>query len=128
MGGGLGSMGFGLPSAIGAASAFDVKILILNNQHLGMVVQWEDRFYKANRAHTFLGFSGAEWHKSRNTEDIFPNFLIMGQAFKVQSRRVISPDAVRSTIDEMLNNDGPFLVDVMVPHVEHVLPMIPGGG
>merc|ERR1711885_115078 len=83
-------MGFGLPSSIGAASAFDgtngrekhivididgdgsftmncqelatvavenlnTKILILNNQHLGMVVQWEDRFYKANHAHTFLG-------------------------------------------------------------------------
>lgn len=88
--GGLGSMGFGLPSALGAAAAFDgkegrpkrvvvdidgdgsfvmncqelataavegleTKVFILNNQHLGMVVQWEDRFYKANRAHTYLG-------------------------------------------------------------------------
>lgn len=111
-----------------AVENLDTKILILNNQHLGMVVQWEDRFYKANRAHTFLGFNGAEWHKSRDTEDIFPNFVIMGNAFKVQSRRVITPDAMRLTIDEMLDIEGPFLVDVMVPHIEHVLPMIPGGG
>ena len=82
--GGLGAMGFGLPAAIGAAVAnpgavvvdidgdgsfimnvqelatirvenLPVKILLLNNQHLGMVVQWEDRFYKSNRAHTYLG-------------------------------------------------------------------------
>ncbi len=94
--GGLGSMGFGLPSALGAAAAFDgkdgrpkrvvvdidgdgsfvmncqelataavegleTKIFILNNQHLGMVVQWEDRFYKANRAHTYLGRKVCCW-------------------------------------------------------------------
>lgn len=161
--GGLGTMGFGLPSAIGAASAFDgingkdkravvdidgdgsftmncqelatvavenldTKILILNNQHLGMVVQWEDRFYKANRAHTFLGIRGSEWHKSRNPEDIFPNFVLMAEAFRVKARRVISPDEIRSALDEMLKTKGPFLIDTMVPHVEHVLPMIPGGG
>ena len=38
-----------------AVDALPTKIMILNNQHLGMVVQWEDRFYKANRAHTYLG-------------------------------------------------------------------------
>ena len=38
----------------------DVKVMVLNNQHLGMVVQWEDRFYKANRAHTYLGKPEAE--------------------------------------------------------------------
>src|SRR5262249_41030351 len=82
--GGLGAMGFGLPSAPGAQAAFPkktvididgdgsfvmniqelacayceklpVKVLLLNNQHLGMVVQWEDRFYDSNRAHTYLG-------------------------------------------------------------------------
>ena len=41
--------------ATAAIEQLDVKIVILNNQHLGMVVQWEDRFYKANRAHTYLG-------------------------------------------------------------------------
>ena len=41
--------------ATAAVEGLDVKIVVLNNQHLGMVVQWEDRFYKANRAHTYLG-------------------------------------------------------------------------
>ena len=41
--------------ATAAIEELDVKMVILNNQHLGMVVQWEDRFYKANRAHTYLG-------------------------------------------------------------------------
>ena len=41
--------------ATAAVEGLDVKMVILNNQHLGMVVQWEDRFYKANRAHTYLG-------------------------------------------------------------------------
>src|SRR5262249_321459 len=82
--GGLGSMGYGLPAAMGAQAAFPgalvvdidgdgsflmniqelatihceklpVKVILLNNQHLGMVVQWEDRFYESNRAHTYLG-------------------------------------------------------------------------
>src|SRR5262249_48489007 len=82
--GGLGSMGYGLPAAMGAQAAFPdalvvdvdgdgsllmniqelatvhceqlpVKVIVLNNQHLGMVVQWEDRFYESNRAHTYLG-------------------------------------------------------------------------
>ena len=81
---GLGTMGFGLPAAMGAMAAnpdklvvdidgdgsflmniqelataycekLPVKVLLLNNQHLGMVVQWEDRFFKGNRAHTYLG-------------------------------------------------------------------------
>jgi acetolactate synthase-1/2/3 large subunit len=161
--GGLGSMGFGLPSALGAASAFDgrdgrekrlivdidgdgsfvmncqelatvhvedleTKIVILNNQHLGMVVQWEDRFYNANRAHTYLGARKAEWHETGNPEDIFPNFVKMADAFKVSARRVISPKLIQPTLKEMLDSPGPCLIDVMVPCVEHVLPMIPGGG
>lgn len=42
----------------------DTKVMLLNNQHLGMVVQWEDRFYKANRAHTYLGRRESEWHET----------------------------------------------------------------
>ena len=82
--GGLGTMGFGLPAAVGAKAAhpdklvididgdgsllmniqematcycekLPVKVMLLNNMHLGMVVQWEDRFHAANRAHTYLG-------------------------------------------------------------------------
>eukprot|EP00198_Chlamydomonas_reinhardtii_P005832 XP_001695168.1 acetolactate synthase, large subunit [Chlamydomonas reinhardtii] len=160
--GGLGSMGFGLPAALGAAVAFDgkngrpkktvvdidgdgsflmnvqelatifiekldVKVMLLNNQHLGMVVQWEDRFYKANRAHTYLGKRESEWHATQDEEDIYPNFVNMAQAFGVPSRRVIVKEQLRGAIRTMLDTPGPYLLEVMVPHIEHVLPMIPGG-
>lgn len=160
--GGLGSMGFGLPSALGAAAAHDgkngrpsrvvididgdgsflmncqelataaieklnVKILLLNNQHLGMVVQWEDRFYKANRAHTYLGKREAEWHDTQNEEDIYPDFITMAKSFGVPAKRVIKKSELRAAVREMLDTEGPYLLEVMVPHIEHVLPMIPGG-
>ncbi|KAI5066156.1 hypothetical protein GOP47_0018780 [Adiantum capillus-veneris] len=148
--GGLGAMGFGLPAALGAAAAnpgvpvvdidgdgsflmnvqelaticveqLPVKIMILNNQHLGMVVQWEDRFYKGNRAHTYLG-------DPRDEEAIFPDFLKMAEGCKVPSSRVMKKSDLRSAIELMINTPGPYLLDVIVPHQEHVLPMIPSGG
>nr|QKY14827.1 acetolactate synthase, small subunit (ALS) [Polytomella parva] len=160
--GGLGSMGFGLPAALGAAAAFDgkkgrpsrvvvdidgdgsflmncqelatifieklnCKVLLLNNQHLGMVVQWEDRFYKANRAHTYLGKRESEWHETHKETDIYPDFVKMADSFNVPARRVIKKDELRAAIREMLDTPGPYLLEVMVPHIEHVLPMIPGG-
>lgn len=161
--GGLGSMGFGLPSALGAAVAYDgtdkgrpkkvvvdidgdgsflmncqelatakierleIKTFILNNQHLGMVVQWEDRFYKANRAHTYLGSREGDYQKSGLMEDIYPDFVMMAKAFGVPGKRVTKPEELRPAIKEMLATPGPYLLDVMVPHVQHVLPMIPGG-
>jgi acetolactate synthase-1/2/3 large subunit len=159
--GGLGSMGYGLPAAIGAAAAFkaagekvtvvdidgdgsfimnvqelacikaedlDVKVMVINNQHLGMVVQWEDRFYKANRAHTYLGLEDKEWHKSADELDIYPDFVKMSESFGIPAKRVIHKKDLRGAIEEMIAHDGPYLLDVMVPHIEHVLPMIPGGG
>jgi acetolactate synthase-1/2/3 large subunit len=161
--GGLGSMGFGLPSALGAAAAFDgkqgrpsrvvwdidgdgsflmnvqelatafiekldIKVLLLNNQHLGMVVQWEDRFYKANRAHTYLGKREAEWHETRDEADIYPNFKLMAESFGVPAERVVNRADLRAAIRRANETKGPYLVEVMVPHIEHVLPMIPGGG
>jgi len=160
--GGLGSMGFGLPSALGAACPFDgkdgrpkkvvvdidgdgsflmnvqelatvfvenldVKVFILNNQHLGMVVQWEDRFYKANRAHTYLGKRDAAYHETGELEDIYPDFVKMADSFGVAAQRVIRPEELRPAIRKMLDTPGPYVLDVMVPHIEHVLPMIPGG-
>ncbi|XVE81040.1 hypothetical protein DITRI_Ditri15bG0031100 [Diplodiscus trichospermus] len=148
--GGLGAMGFGLPAAIGAAVAnpgavvvdidgdgsfimnvqelatihvenLPVKILLLNNQHLGMVVQWEDRFYKANRAHTYLG-------DPSNESEIFPNMLKFAEACGVPAARVTRKEDVRAAIQKMLDTPGPYLLDVIVPHQEHVLPMIPSGG
>ncbi|CAI0446520.1 unnamed protein product [Linum tenue] len=147
---GLGAMGFGLPAAMGAAVAnpgavvvdidgdgsfimnvqelatirvenLPVKIMLLNNQHLGMVVQWEDRFYKANRAHTYLG------DPSRESE-IFPNMLKFAEACGIPASRVTRIADLRAAIQKMLDTPGPYLLDVIVPHQEHVLPMIPSGG
>lgn len=148
--GGLGAMGFGLPAAIGAAVAnpgavvvdidgdgsfimnvqelatirvenLPVKIMLLNNQHLGMVVQWEDRFYKANRAHTYLGDPSRE-------NEIFPNMLKFAEACGVPAARVTRKEDLRAALQKMLDTPGPYLLDVIVPHQEHVLPMIPSGG
>lgn len=147
--GGLGAMGFGLPAAVGAAVArpdavvvdidgdgsfimnvqelatirvenLPVKILLLNNQHLGMVVQWEDRFYKANRAHTYLG-------NPSKASEIFPDMLKFAEACEIPAARVTKVNELRAAIQKMLDTPGPYLLDVIVPHQEHVLPMIPSG-
>ncbi|KAK6928547.1 Thiamine pyrophosphate enzyme, N-terminal TPP-binding domain [Dillenia turbinata] len=148
--GGLGAMGFGLPAAIGAAVAkpeaivvdidgdgsfmmnvqelatvrvenLPIKIMVLNNQHLGMVVQWEDRFYKANRAHTYLGNPSKEG-------EIFPDMLKFAEACEIPAARVTRKSDLRDAMKKMLETSGPYLLDVIVPHQEHVLPMIPSGG
>nr|VVW59777.1 unnamed protein product [Nymphaea colorata] len=148
--GGLGAMGFGLPAAIGAAVGnpgtlvididgdgsfvmnvqelatiraynLPVKIMLLNNQHLGMVVQWEDRFYKANRAHTYLGDPAKE-------SEIFPNMTKFAEACNIPTARVTRKSELEAAIRKMLDTPGPYLLDVIVPHQEHVLPMIPSGG
>jgi acetolactate synthase I/II/III large subunit len=146
--GGLGSMGFGLPSAIGAQAAhpdklvvdidgdgsflmnvqelacaftekLPVKVLLLNNQHLGMVVQWEDRFHGGNRAHTYLG--------AGHHEEPYPDFVTMAKSFRCGSKRISAKGEVDEALDELINSKEPFVLDVMVPYQEHVLPMIPGG-
>jgi acetolactate synthase-1/2/3 large subunit len=146
--GGLGSMGFGLPSAMGAQAAhplktvididgdgsflmniqelaccftekLPVKVLLLNNQHLGMVVQWEDRFHEGNRAHTYLGAGFGE--------DPYPDFVTLAKGFRCGSRRISQRDELDGALEEMLDSKGPYVLEVMVPHQEHVLPMIPSG-
>jgi acetolactate synthase I/II/III large subunit len=146
--GGLGTMGFGLPAAMGAKVAhpdkicididgdgsflmnvqelacchtekIGAKVLLLNNQHLGMVMQWEDRFFASNRAQTYLGAG----------EDVapFPDFTTVAKGFGVKSRSVSSRDDLDEALIEMIESDGAFLLEVHVPHQEHVLPMIPSG-
>lgn len=146
--GGLGSMGFGLPSAMGAQAAhplktvididgdgsflmnvqelaccftekLPVKVLLLNNQHLGMVVQWEDRFFEGNRGHTYLGAGFGE--------EPYPDFVAIAKGFKCGARRVSHKDELDAALEEMLDSKGPYVLDVMVPYQEHVLPMIPSG-
>jgi len=155
--GGLGSMGFGLPSALGAAAArpddvvvnidgdgsfvmniqelatasvyqLPVKTIVLNNQHLGMVVQWEDRFYNNNRAHTYLGLPDKPMKDTHDVGSMFPDFVKIAEGFMVPSARVTRRKDLRAAIRTMLDTPGPYLLDVSCPHTEGVLPMIPGGG
>jgi acetolactate synthase-1/2/3 large subunit len=157
---GLGTMGFGLPAAMGAKVAhpdklvididgdgsllmnvqematchcekIPVKVLLLNNQHLGMVVQWEDRFHASNRAHTYLGPIDNPETFGRGTgigpEQRYPDFVTIAKGFGWQARHVRHKADLVDGLQEMLAAPGPFLLDVAVPYQEHVLPMIPAG-
>jgi len=146
---GLGAMGYGYPAALGAKVAcpdkqvvdidgdgsflmnvqelatahiekIAAKALILNNQHLGMVVQWEDRFYAGNRGHTYLG-------DPENMKQIYPDYITMAKAFNVPCERVVYKKDLRAAMQRMLDSDQPYLLDVITPYTEHVLPFIPAG-
>lgn len=146
---GLGAMGYGYPAAMGAKVArpdkqvvdidgdgsflmnvqelatahiehIAAKALILNNQHLGMVVQWEDRFYAGNRGHTYLG-------DPDRREQIYPDYIAMAKSFNVPCERVMFKKDLRAAMQRMLDSDEPYLLDVITPYTEHVLPFIPAG-
>ena len=160
---GLGTMGFGLPSAMGVQAALPdclsididgdgsfqmniqelatcfceelpVKVFLLNNQHLGMVVQWEDRFMNRNRAHTYLGPIHHEEAKGESDADRFayakdryPDFVQIAKGYGCGAATVSKKSDLEGAIREMIQHKGPYLLDVQVPYQEHVLPMIPGG-
>ena len=152
---GLGAMGFGLPAAIGAKVAYPdrdvidvdgdgsflmnlqelatavvekipMKVLLLNNQHLGMVVQWEDLLYESVRAQTILG-DPTNIGSPDNVGGLYPNFVKIAEGFGVKARMVLKNEELRDAIREMLDYDGAYLLDVVVPYTEHVLPMIQQG-
>ncbi len=155
---GLGTMGFGLPAAMGAQAAnpgslvididgdgsflmniqelatcfceeLPVKVFLLNNQHLGMVVQWEDRFMQGNRAHTYLGpihhAEASGKGASAYAEERYPDFVTIAKGFGCGAATVSKKADLTAAIEEMINYPGPYVLDVQVPYQEHVLPMIP---
>lgn len=157
---GLGTMGFGLPAAMGVQAAhpdamvididgdgcmlmnvqelatlkcenLPVKILLLNNQHLGMVMQWEDRFHEGNRAHTYLGPidhpEAVGQGDGQQYEETYPNFVQIAKGFGLGAAQVRSKKEFPAALKAMLDDKGPYLLDVICPYQEHVLPMIPGG-
>ena len=158
--GGAGTMGFGLPVAMGVQAAnpkdmvlciegdgsvlmniqematcycehLPVKMMILNNQHLGMVMQWEDRFFKGNRGNTYLG--PIENPETLGQGDGFspahryPDFAQIAKGFGWESRSIINKQDLSPAVSEMLAAKGPYMLDVAIPYQEHVLPMIPAG-
>ena len=106
--------------ATAVAEQIPAKVVIINNQHLGMVVQWEDRFFSSNRGHTFLG-------DPANPKRIYPDYLPICEGFGVKAERVIDPADLRPALKRMLESEESYVLDVMVPYTEHVLPMIPAG-
>lgn len=141
--GGLGTMGFGLPAAIGAQIAAPdctvvlvtgdgsfqmcsqemataaiqkapVKVMIFDNRALGMVHQWQKLFYDGRFSETVL--------------DPVPDFVKLADAYGWQAARVSDPSKIDGAIDEMLAADGPFLLDVAISENQNVFPMVPAGG
>lgn len=139
--GGLGTMGYGLPAAIGAKvanpdrnvivfmgdggfqmniqelgtilqSKIGVKMVLMNNSWLGMVRQWQELFYDKRYSFTYL-------------EN--PDFQKIAQAYDIPSRRVTSIDDLDDAIEEMLQTDGAYLLEACVGDGENVFPMIPAG-
>ena len=146
---GLGAMGYGYPAALGAKVAFPdrqvididgdgsflmnvqelatahiekiaAKVMILNNQHLGMVMQWEDRFYAGNRGNTYLG-------DPNNRKQIYPDYTAVCASFNVKCERVMYRKDLRAAMQRMLEANEPYVLDVIVPYTEHVMPFVPAG-
>ena len=141
--GGLGSMGFGLPSAIGAQfsrpdklvfaicgdggfqmsipelatianHALPVKIIVMNNGYLGMIRQWQELFYNNRLSQAKL--------------DTFPNPEKLAGAYGFKGRTVESPRELRGALEEAVREPGPYLLNVRVTPFENVFPMVPAGG
>ena len=140
--GGLGTMGFGLPAAIGAKFAapertvclfcgdgglqmtiqelgtiletgVGVKIILLNNNYLGMVRQWQQLFFHQRYSETSM---------------VNPDFVVLASAYGIKSRRVERREKLDAAIAEMFSDDAPFLLDVCVEEAGLVFPMVPAGG
>ncbi len=141
--GGLGTMGYGFPAAIGAQVAnpdslvvavvgdggfqmncqelatvanynLPVKICIINNGYLGMVRQWQELFYDKRYSHTDINNG--------------PDFIKLAEAFGVKAIRVLKPEEVIPALQEAKNTNGPVLIDFVVEAEENVFPMVPAGG
>lgn len=153
---GAGTMGFGLPSAIGVKAArpeanvvdvdgdgsfqmniqematavaekLPVKVLLLNNQFLGMVMQWEDMMYGGTRGNTDLSLDPNNQGGPDNLDAIYPDYRKIAEGYGWACKRVSKREELDSAMREMLASKKPYLLEVVVEHDEHVLPFIPPG-
>jgi acetolactate synthase-1/2/3 large subunit len=90
-----------------------VKIFILNNEYMGMVRQWQEFFH--------------EGRYSESYSSSLPDFIALANSFGIKGMRVQDPKDLKSSIREMLNHDGPVVMDVRVDKLENVFPMISAG-
>ncbi len=141
--GGLGTMGYGFPAAIGAQLAFPnklvidiagdgsiqmniqelatavinklpVKVAILNNRYLGMVRQWQELFYQGRYAHTYL-------------DETVPDFVKIAEAYNAVGLRATKKSEVEAVLREGLKVKKPVIMDFVVDWKEKVFPMVPAG-
>lgn len=139
---GLGTMGFGLPAAVGAQVArpndtvicisgdgsfmmnvqelgtvkrkqLPLKIVLLDNQRLGMVRQWQQLFFQERYSETTL------------TDN--PDFLMLASAFGIPGQHITRKDQVEAALDTMLASEGPYLLHVSIDELENVWPLVPPG-
>ncbi|HWW37924.1 biosynthetic-type acetolactate synthase large subunit [Pedobacter sp.] len=139
--GGLGTMGFGLPAAIGAKfgaqdktvvaiigdggfqmtlqelgtimqTGIDVKIMILNNRFLGMVRQWQQLFHE--KRYSFVDITS-------------PDFVKLAESYYIAGKKISEREELVSALEEMLNHKGSYLLEVMVAKEHNVFPMVPQG-
>ena len=140
--GGLGTMGYGLPAAIGAWFAdstrpvlcisgdgsvqmnmqelstavqykVPIKLIILNNRHLGMVRQWQDKFYERRFSQTYF--------------EALPDFVKLAEAYGALGLSAEHTDELEPALVRLLEHDGPGLIDIAIPSEEGVFPMVPAG-
>ena len=140
--GGLGTMGYGFPAAIGVQIAYPkslvicvageasflmniqelstikqyrlpVKVFILNNRYLGMVRQWQEFFHGGRYSESYT--------------DSLPDFVKLAEAYGIKGLRATKPSELNNVINEMINFDGPVVADICVDEKENVFPMIPSG-
>lgn len=140
--GGLGTMGYGMPSALGVQVAnpkglvvcvtgeasimmniqelatikqyrLPVKVMILNNHYMGMVRQWQEMFHGNRHSESYM--------------EALPDFVALAESFGIKGMQVKNVADLDSTLEAMLKHDGPVLYDVIVDDKENVYPMIPAG-
>lgn len=139
--GGMGTMGFGIPAAIGAKLAqpnknvivfvgdggfqmtnqelallngygIAIKVVLINNHSLGMVRQWQESFYEERR--------------SQSVFDVEPNFQLLAEAYGIKHVKLDNPKTLADDL-KIITEDEPILIEVLISKSEHVLPMIPAG-
>lgn len=140
--GGLGTMGYGIPAGIGVKfgkpnhsvvvfvgdggfqmtnqelailnqNHLDIKFILLNNQSLGMVRQWQEKFFN-----------------ERHSQSVFhdqPDFMKMAEAYGIAGKKITEPATLEAELQAAFDTPGPTLIEVLVCNKEHVLPMIPAG-
>ena len=140
--GGLGTMGYGIPAGVGVKFGkreesvvvfvgdggfqmtnqelailnqhnLDIKFVLLNNRSLGMVRQWQEKFFNERR-------SQSVFHEQ-------PDFMKMAEAYGIGNKKITDPATLEKDLQEAFATPGPMLIEVMICNKEHVLPMIPAG-